>query len=58
MNYFDSSSQDQCIEANTKIIMNHVVMRWNEDKSIAHPSIFSLTPDETVALKIYSIELK
>ena len=27
MNYFDSSSQDQCIETNTKIILTHVLMR-------------------------------
>ena len=38
MNYFDSSSQDQCIETNTKIILNRVLIRWNEDKSNAHPS--------------------
>ena len=27
MNYFDSSSQDQCIETNTKRILTHVLMR-------------------------------
>ena len=58
MNYFDSSSKDQYIETNTKRILTHVLMRWNEDKSIAHPSTCELTPAETVALKIYSIELK
>ena len=29
MNYFDSSSQYQYIEANTKIILTHVLMCWN-----------------------------
>ena len=29
MNYFDYSSQYQCIETNTKIIMTHVLRRWN-----------------------------
>ena len=58
MNYFDSSPQDQCIETNTKIILTHVVRRWNEDKYIAHPSTCALTPAETVAMQIYSIELK
>ena len=58
MNYFDSSSQYQCIETNTKRILTHVLMRWKEDKSSAHPSTCALTSAETVALKIYSIELK
>ena len=58
MKYFDSSSQDQCIETNTKRILTHVLMRWNEDKSNARPSTCTLYPDKTVALKIYSIELK
>ena len=58
MNYFDSSSQDQCIETNTKIIMTHVLMRWKEDTSNEHQSTCALTSAETAALKIYSIELK
>ena len=58
MNYFDSSSQDQCIETKTKRNVIHVLMRWNEDKSNAHPRTCALTAAETVALKIYSIELK
>ena len=58
MNSFDSSSQYQCIETNTKIILNRILIRWNEDKSNAHPSTCALTAAETVALKIYSIELK
>ena len=57
-NYFDVSSQDQCTETNTKIIMTHVLRRWYENTSNAHPSTCALTPTENVALKIYSIELK
>ena len=58
MNYFDSYSQDQCIETNTKRIMNHVLMRWKENNFNAHPITCALNLAETVALKIYSIELK
>ena len=58
MNSFDSSYQDQCIEANTKRIRTHVLMRWKEDKYNAHPSTWALSPAETVALEIYLIELK
>ena len=58
MNYFDSSSQDQCIETNTKRILTHVLMRWKEDKYNVHPSTCALSPAETVALEIYSVELK
>ena len=58
MNYFDSSSQDQCIKTNTNIILTHVLMCWKEDKSNAHPSICALTTAENVSLKIYSIEIK
>ena len=55
MNSFDSYYQDKCIETNMKRIMNHLLMRWNEDKSIAHPSTCALTPARTIAMKIYSI---
>ena len=55
---FGYSSQYQCIETNTKRILTHVLKRWNENKSIAHPSICALTPAENVAMKICSIELK
>ena len=58
MNSFDSSSQDQCIDTNTKIILTHVLMHWKEYKYNAHPSTCALNTAETVALKIYSIELK
>ena len=54
-NYFDASSQDQCIGTNLKIILTHVLRRWDETKYNAHPSTCALTPDETIALKIYSI---
>ena len=57
-NSFDASSQDQCIETNTKRILTRVLMRCKEDKSNAHPSTCALTPAETVALNIYSIGLK
>ena len=33
INSFDSFSQYQCIETNTKIVMTHVFMRWNEGNS-------------------------
>ena len=52
------SSQDQCVETNTKIIITHVLKRWNEHKSIAHPITCALTPAETLAQKIYPFELK
>ena len=58
MNSFDYSSQDQCIETNTNIILTHVLMSWKEENSNAHPSTCALTAAETVAMKIYSIELK
>ena len=57
-NSFDASSQDQCIETKSKIILSHVFRRWDGNKSNAHPSTSTLTPDKTLALKIYSIELK
>ena len=57
-NSFDALSQDQCIKTNTKIILTRVLRCWYENKSNAHPSTCALNPAETVALKIYSIELK
>ena len=57
-NYFDAPYQDQCIETNSKIILNHILRRWDDIKSNAHPSTSARTPAETIALKIYSIELK
>ena len=55
---FGYSSQDQTIETNTKRILTHVLNIREDNKSIAHPSTRELTPPETVALKIYSVELK
>ena len=57
-NCFDASSQDQSIENTSKIILTHFLRRWKEDKYNAHPSTSAITPAETVALKIYTIELK
>ena len=54
-NSFGSYSQDQCIETNIKRIMTHVLNHGNENNYISHPSTCTLTPAETVALKIYSI---
>ena len=57
-NYFDVSSQDQCIETTSKRILTHVLRCWDDIKYTAHPSTSTMTPAETVGLKIYSIELK
>ena len=57
-NSFDVSSQDQCIKTTSKRILTHVLRRWDDIKSTAHPSTSATTPAETVAMKIYSIELK
>ena len=57
-NSFDASSQYQCIETNSKRILTRVLRCWDDIKSNAHPSASAMTPAETVALKIYSIELK
>ena len=53
MNSFDYSSQYQCIETTMKRILTHFLMRWNEEKSNAHPITCALTQAETIALKIY-----
>ena len=33
-NSLDASSQDQCIETNSKRTLNHVLRRWDENKSM------------------------
>ena len=38
--------------------MTRVLRRWGDIESTAQPSNSAMTPAETVALKIYSIELK
>ena len=58
MNSFGSSSKYKCIETNKNRMMTYVLKRWNKNKCITHPSTCAFTPAETVALKIYSIELK
>ena len=55
MNYFGYFTQYHCIETNTKSILTHVLKSWNENKSIAHPSICTFSPAENIALKIYLI---
>ena len=58
INSFGSSYQNQYIKTNTKRMLTHVLMLWKEDKSYVHPSTCALTAAETVALKIYLIEIK
>ena len=57
-NSFDVSSQDQSIENTSKRILTCVLRRWYDIESTAHPSTSAMTPAETIALKIYSIEIK
>ena len=57
-NSFDVSSQDRYIENTSKRILTRVLRCWDDIESTAHPSTSAMTPAETVALKIYSIELK
>ena len=52
-NSFGASSQYHCIETNSKIILTNVLRLWDGNKSNVHPSTSTLTPYETVALKIY-----
>ena len=56
--YFGSSSQDQCIETNIKKVLTRVLKRWNENKSSVHLITSALTQAKTVAMKIYSFEIK
>ena len=58
MTYFGYSSQDQSIENNTKIIMTHILNRLNGNNSSTHPSTHTMSPSESVSLKVYYIELK
>ena len=58
MNSFGSSSQYQSIENITKRILIHILNLWDGNKTSAYPSAPVMTPDEVVALKLYSIELK
>ena len=50
--------EDKGIETNVQKILTRVINHCNENKSSAQPSACALTPDQTVDLKIHSIELK
>ena len=52
---FGSSSQYQRIENITNRVLNHLLKRWKEKKSIAQPSKCALISDKIAALKIYLI---
>ena len=39
-------------------VWNHLLRRWNENKSSSHPKTSSLSPTKHVALNIWFIELK
>ena len=55
---FGFASPDQGIETNSKRILTRVLKHWNKKESSAHPNTCALTSDETVALNIYSSEIK
>ena len=46
------------IENTTKIILTHVLKRWNENKPSAQPSTCASNFSELLALKVYFIEVK
>ena len=56
--YFGYSYQDKSIEDNTKRILTHILKHWNVNKEVTRPSAHAMAPAESVALKVYSIELK
>ena len=56
--YLLTISQDQSIENNTRIILNHILKGWDGNKSSAHPSAHVITPADVLSMKLYSIELK
>ena len=58
MTSFGYSSQDQSIGNNSKIILTHLLRRWNGNTYNSYPIKNELTPSENVALRILYIELK
>ena len=58
MTSFGSYYQYQSIKNNSKIIMTHILMRWNGKKYSSYPSTNEYTPAEHVAPNILSIGLK
>ena len=58
LTYFAFYYQYQSIKNSTRIILTHLLKRWNINKSNAHPNIHALTPAKHAALTVYSIEIK
>ena len=53
-----SISQKNVSKITPRIILTHLVKRWNGNKSSAHPITNALKTAELVVLKVYYFELK
>ena len=56
--YFGISRRNQSNEAIPKMVLNHLLKRWEESKTQSHPRLSAMTPSEKNYLKVCCIILK
>ena len=52
------SMENQSNEVMSKMVLTHILKRWDESKTQLHPSSISMTPIEHISLNVCCIILK
>ena len=52
------SMENQSNEVMSKMVLTHILKRWDESKTQLHPSSIAITPTEHIYLKVCCIILK
>ena len=57
-NCYGQSMKNQLNEDISKIVLTHLLKRWDENKTQSHPSSTAMNSEEHISLKVCSIVLK
>ena len=56
--WYGTSIENKSNEVISKMVLNHILKRWDESNTQLHPSYISMTPPEHIYLKVCCIILK
>ena len=55
---YSQSKENKSNKVISKMVLTHLLKRWDENKTCSHPSSIAMTPAEHISLKVCCIILK
>ena len=55
---YGPSMENKSNEVISKMLLTHLLKRWDENKTQSHPSSIAMTPSEHISLKVCCIIMK